>query len=473
MSAPILALPDPLQAPKARVRQCLLLAALTHVLLVLVFGSAPPGSARPGEGAWGRLVVRLEGPAQTGIDSDQPLPDTGPKGGAETRRFGGSVRSAAQAARHEDQAGAAQLGQWRPAESTQPAQATPADTATLASPQAVPSALPQPTVQAPHDIAPPQALAPVAPPTTTLAAPPAPTRLNLPQPLAPATTVPAATQVLQDVPRNTSTLQSQPSAPPRPALPQSVQKLATPAQPEVPLANVAAPTAALAAPQRIVPTALPSPHLQQITTPTSPGMLADVPRPTATLQAPAAASQRAALPAASELKRRDTAPAADTTALRPVETPTARMEAPDTSARTAAEALPQPSELRAMTPSPDRSDEHLDAVMPPAGLAGSAGQGGPDRGSQLGHDVATAPSGKEPPQPLNLKLPMQGPRISSAGGSSGLLPEVPRPPEHEDKLKKDIDKAKREDCRSAYAGGGLLAAIPIAIDTVRDKGCKW
>src|SRR5579871_3038126 len=118
-----LALPDPVQAPQARLRQCLLLALLAHVLLVLVFGSAPPGSALPGEGAWGRLVIRLQGPTQAGIDSDQPLPDTGPKGDAQTRRYGGTVRTPAQAARKAEQPGAAQLGQWRPADSNTPAPA--------------------------------------------------------------------------------------------------------------------------------------------------------------------------------------------------------------------------------------------------------------------------------------------------------------------------------------------------------------
>ncbi|PRC94165.1 hypothetical protein [Solimicrobium silvestre] len=35
------------------------------------------------------------------------------------------------------------------------------------------------------------------------------------------------------------------------------------------------------------------------------------------------------------------------------------------------------------------------------------------------------------------------------------------------------NKAQRPDCRTAYAGGGLLAPIGIAIDLIRDKGCKF
>jgi hypothetical protein len=40
-----------------------------------------------------------------------------------------------------------------------------------------------------------------------------------------------------------------------------------------------------------------------------------------------------------------------------------------------------------------------------------------------------------------------------------------------------IEAARRKDCKSAYAGAGLLAVIPLAIDAVRsaanDSGCKW
>jgi hypothetical protein len=43
-----------------------------------------------------------------------------------------------------------------------------------------------------------------------------------------------------------------------------------------------------------------------------------------------------------------------------------------------------------------------------------------------------------------------------------------------DKLGRDIEKAARSDCRSAYSGAGLLAVVPLAIDAARkDGGCKW
>ena len=56
---------DPAQTPLHRVPdqmgQALLLAVLLHVLLLVAIGNAPGGSAKPGEGAWGPLNVRLQG----------------------------------------------------------------------------------------------------------------------------------------------------------------------------------------------------------------------------------------------------------------------------------------------------------------------------------------------------------------------------------------------------------------------------
>ncbi|MBV1777421.1 hypothetical protein KSF73_16995 [Burkholderiaceae bacterium DAT-1] len=40
-------------------------------------------------------------------------------------------------------------------------------------------------------------------------------------------------------------------------------------------------------------------------------------------------------------------------------------------------------------------------------------------------------------------------------------------------LAREINKATRADCRNAYAGAGLLAVVPLAIDAVREGGCKW
>ena len=43
------------RAPSPLLRQCLTLAVLLHILVVLVFGNTEGGSARPGAGVWGAL----------------------------------------------------------------------------------------------------------------------------------------------------------------------------------------------------------------------------------------------------------------------------------------------------------------------------------------------------------------------------------------------------------------------------------
>jgi hypothetical protein len=43
----------------------------------------------------------------------------------------------------------------------------------------------------------------------------------------------------------------------------------------------------------------------------------------------------------------------------------------------------------------------------------------------------------------------------------------------ETQVDESVDKAKRDDCRTAYSGAGLLAVIPIAADLIRGKGCKF
>ncbi|QJE02776.1 hypothetical protein HH212_24510 [Massilia forsythiae] len=52
-------------------------------------------------------------------------------------------------------------------------------------------------------------------------------------------------------------------------------------------------------------------------------------------------------------------------------------------------------------------------------------------------------------------------------------PNVVLQREREEKAQQAMERARRGDCRTAYAGLSLLAVIPLVIDTVRDKGCKW
>ena len=60
-------------------------------------------------------------------------------------------------------------------------------------------------------------------------------------------------------------------------------------------------------------------------------------------------------------------------------------------------------------------------------------------------------------------------------GSRGVLNLVPPPPpqERKDALAEGIAKAAKPDCRTAYAGLGLLAVVPLVASSVGNGGCRW
>ena len=98
-----------------------------------------------------------------------------------------------------------------------------------------------------------------------------------------------------------------------------------------------------------------------------------------------------------------------------------------------------------------------------------------DAGARVGYDMATPPAAAASAAP-RLKLELSRPRGGelSRFSSRGVLPVLPRPPERDEKLAREIEKAGKADCRNAYAGIGPLAVIPLALDAVRkDGGCKW
>ncbi|KVD23060.1 hypothetical protein [Burkholderia ubonensis] len=63
--------------------------------------------------------------------------------------------------------------------------------------------------------------------------------------------------------------------------------------------------------------------------------------------------------------------------------------------------------------------------------------------------------------------------ISGLGASSGAGAGVSRRTTADATLARGMSEARRADCRNAYAGMGLLAIPALAIDAVRDAGCKW
>ncbi|KWI44170.1 hypothetical protein WM05_22025 [Burkholderia ubonensis] len=62
--------------------------------------------------------------------------------------------------------------------------------------------------------------------------------------------------------------------------------------------------------------------------------------------------------------------------------------------------------------------------------------------------------------------------VSGLGASSGAV-GASRRTTTDATLARGMSEARRADCRNAYAGMGLLAIPALAIDAVRDAGCKW
>jgi hypothetical protein len=62
---------------------------------------------------------------------------------------------------------------------------------------------------------------------------------------------------------------------------------------------------------------------------------------------------------------------------------------------------------------------------------------------------------------------------SEATGTRGILPALPPPPERKSKESIALEKAIKPDCRTAYAGMGLLAVPALVASTIGDGGCRW
>ncbi|MBI3350765.1 MAG: hypothetical protein HY020_26650 [Burkholderiales bacterium] len=506
------ALPRRPPADPRQLQRCLLLAVLLHVWLVLVFGNAS-GTAAPGQGVWGSLTVKLLG--RSGSDAGAPPGETPP-----AQRPGSSQAP-----------GAADLGRWNPREVPPDAARTdetspaPPSTATLDLPDGF-----QPIEREALDTPPPRRLAPnespvlpMTPAESLKAAPPAP--LQAPAPDLPATvgrleTRPEAGVTPLPAPASLRTPSRTPELPPLPAdLPAPVRRLeATPQGAVTPLpraaelrapspvtpAPVTTPSADLPAPVRRLEAATDSAvaPLQRPADLRAPGATiaapvtppsAELPAAVRRLEAPTAEGAVTALPRATELRQATAAPAAPINAgARDLPAPVRRLEAADgstaapvtplqaatgtrpTAAATAASALPElstalPGQVAgpAAPTGPARGDPAADAFAAPKASAGS-----PDAGPRLGPSVPAPPTAaaSAPRAPLNLSLPRGD---MTAKRSLGLVELLPPPPERKSKLEQSIEDTANKDCRKAYSNAGILAAVPLALDAARGKGCKW
>ncbi|WP_397532829.1 hypothetical protein [Roseateles sp.] len=441
-----------------RLRQCLVLALLLHVWLVLMLGNTPGGQARPGEGAWGSLSVRLrwdEPQARSGPPAP-PVPDNGPQGEAKSRRFGGAVRAESDAAARAPEPGAARLGLWQARDAQQAVQPL-GDVAPLSStePAAVSNGLssPQSVGRVPDSLQPlssaagsdDASAAAVLPPLSAAlpAAPTVPRRLEPPPaaverlatPALSAIDATAAAAALAPAPRLRLPTPSTPALErtgPLPAVSELVEAVPGLSLPTVQRSSLPEPAAI----SRRAPTAPLAPAAAKAESPPEVAALPAAPRQPTPIERPI------------EKLSDSAAVSANATELQPL---------PSAPAMPATSAIPPPASALPLLPPPPR--------LPVAA--------GPDAGAQLGHDVATPPSASAsaPPAKLNLSLPRAG--EVSVRSSRGVLQLLPHPPERKSKLGESIEGAARADCRDAHRDSGLVGAAAIAADALRGKGCRW
>jgi hypothetical protein len=483
--------------PRPSLVQCLLLAGLLHLWLVVLVGTTPGGGNRPGDALWNGIQVRLigPGPSDSAGRADVALPHGGPVGRAPEPRFGGDATDAP--ARPSPEAGAATLGDWQ----ARPTLSPPGQAAPAAGPtDAAARSAPPPVLTGPSPIA-----APTPQPTER---PPAPTPMapEAPRP-APTDPTPAPSTAPRLAPVDTV---------PAPVLerPESAQRdIANPAADAVPMAQ-SRPAPAPRQPDRLP--AMPIVSAEDLTplpmavpTPVPPVIRVPSPPTPRTAASPETRPARESLPPVVEApalppRQAEPPPTASVAPLAspvlqpaptPVVTPPPVPDAPvpdavvqppiglpEPPARALAPLAPlRPIELGSVT-GPDAPALNLPPVRATAAPVVPAAIGIPAPPVTVRADTAPRPGADRtaaPPAtgraPLNLTLPQgHGAATAQSGlGGQRALNLVPPPPQRKSALTEGIERAARPDCRKAYSGMGVLAVVPLATDALREGGCRW
>jgi len=443
--------------------QFVVLSMLVHILAIMLFGSTGRGGAGRGEDLQGALDVTLR----------RLSPETGSgftlaPGAQDTRAPSRSLlpqreeRAVEKAARAPPQIPP-------PGETPAPATET-VPSLNRSAPEEVDKPLrlpPEPAIAPPFETMP-QQLEPVAPPDIErpLAAPiEAPSRAI---PIAPAEPLPRI------APPEVQRPLSPPAELPRQAIPQapatSFDRVAPPPAKELatPLEPLRAQPVAPAAPiERVTPGAIerslsppvevptqaipivPAGPMERLVAPSNEQPLAppvEIPRestpvvPSLPLERIAPPASQQQLAPANELPAPTRAPAAEEPAHPPLP---ATRAAPPAAAPSRSESLPS---------RPNGSPESEDIFKPRSDM--------PEAAPHIDLDAAKKRAVRE----------MAG----EGAGSPGVLP-FPLPiPEKKTKEANALEKAAKPDCRTAYAGMGLLAVPALVAATVSDNGgCRW
>jgi hypothetical protein len=471
--------------------QFVLLSMLLHLLLVVLFGNSPSGSARRGDGWLGPLDVTLRqlSPERGSGFTWAPGADTNLPGTALLRRLDGSTTAPAAAQPQEN--AAARVAPQEPAR-TAPSEPVPlpvpvpASTDTSESvpevslsrrplpaeslprldrnaPEEVDKPLMPPAVSTPP-ISPPRAekeiVPPVVSPQREVAMPPM-------APIAPIERVAPRTIERQFAPPVELRPREVPIAPPTPPLELKAREEPSPVVP--PAVLPAAPAAPVKIEQEQAPAVEVKPR--------------DIP------MQPLAPVERFAPP---KMERSFVPPVETAAPARVAPTP-ARVLQPESQPVSPPTTQPMPSkESVEIAPARERA---VPAVTPgksqqvtaPARVESPTGGelprlrlGAPDVDEEVFRSrrdgVVPTPEPTGTPGVTAESLRKSATRVISreGSGSSGVLNFVPPPPqERKDSLAEGIAKAAKPDCRTAYAGMGLLAVVPLVASTVGNGGCRW
>jgi hypothetical protein len=428
--------------------QFVVLSMLLHVLIVVVFGN-PIGTARRGDGWWGPLNVSLQRllPDPGSGFTLAPGVDTTAPGTELLRRRDRAATSPAKPARNVD-AGAAPsetgFGAAEERAAPPPIEAAPVPAPSAPARGPVDELLPQLDLRAPEIV-------------DKLLSPPVVPRME-PVP-APAVELKTREATLPPV------TPLQPIAPPKVerelAPPITVPQHKVPIAPVAPLERLAPPkierelAPPITVPQREVPIAPVAP-LERLAPPKIERELA----PPVIVPAPIA----------------PVAPVAPVERITPAKGGRNSGAAPESPPRREpAEAIPRAAPTAPAASTPGISAAGQAPAAPPSRLR----FGNPDAVDEIvrprGDVVIPSP---EPGGASRIDLEAARRRAreitAESSGSRGIVSLVPPPPvERKSKLAEDIEKAAKPDCRTAYAGLGLLAIPALVGSTIGNGGCNW
>jgi hypothetical protein len=450
---------SPLHAESSLLLQFVLLSMLLHLLVVLLFGTATSGGARRGDGWMGPLDVTLRqlSPERGAGFTLAPGADVQQPGAALLRRMEGATaapvalpqsRASAPAEPPETANAAAP-----PVPSPPPAEVREAVPEISLSPRPPPvDALPRLDRTAPEEVdkplvAPAVATPKAAPPPAEREAPPR--EFALP-PMAPLERIVPPKVDRQLAPPIELRPREVPAAPRAPPVEFKPSEEATPAPAPVEKSPPAKVEHEQAPPLEVKPREVPMPAIAPL--------------------------ERIA-PAAIE---RNLAPQTELTAPRvPVEAAAPARVAPAREAAPAVQPAPRSAPAAAAPASAPGRQAPLRTETPAPGEPQRLRFGAPGVDDEVFGNKRDAPAAETgaPPAVTVESMKKRAREIATEGsGSRGVLNLIPPPPpvERRDKLAEDIAKAAKPDCRTAYAGMGLLAVVPLVASSVSSNGgCNW